>query len=58
MATAPRFTGRPARVTVVGRARRSPAYSDQPTETTEAARVNSKMRSQPMIQATNSPSVA
>ncbi len=36
----------------------SPRYSDQPLATTEDAKANSRMRSQPMIQATNSPNVA
>src|SRR5690606_9264093 len=57
-AIAPRVTGWPATGTEVGRPSRSPAYSDQPTDTTEAARVNSRIRSQPMIQAMNSPRVA
>lgn len=35
-----------------------PRYSDQPLPTTAEARANSRMRSQPMIQAANSPNVA
>ena len=33
-------------------------YSDQPLATTDAPSANSRTRSQPMIQATNSPKVA
>ena len=36
----------------------SPRYSDHPFATTDAASANSRVRSQPMIQATNSPNVA
>src|SRR5690349_1734424 len=35
-----------------------PRYCDQPLATTDAASANSRMRSQPMIQATSSPKVA
>ncbi len=35
-----------------------PRYEDQPLATTAAPMANSRMRSQPMIQATNSPKVA
>ena len=38
--------------------RKETTYPDHPTATVEAAKRYSRMRSQPMIQATNSPSVA
>ena len=42
----------------VGRLNRFCRYADQPRDTTAAPRASSRQRSQPMIQAMNSPSVA
>src|SRR5690349_22926934 len=58
ISTAPTLTGASSPNSDVGRWSRLPTYPDQPRATTAAPRANSRNRSQPMIQATNSPAVA
>src|SRR3954447_1757643 len=58
MIMAPTFTVDDSPNSEGGRPSRSPRYPDQPRETTDAPSRNSRMRSQPMIQAIGSPTVA